>query len=888
MVKRRILKTLKWFFGILLGLVLLISGGLYIFKDDIINLVIEEINDHLKAKVSVSKVDLTFWSTFPNLSIDFNHVFIQDAVDGATSADTLLYSDLIRLRFNPMDLWEENYTIEKIDIYPGTLQLKVDSLGRVNYDILKPSEDSTQQALEFDLEKVNIEQLRFSYTNHATDQRYATSIKDMELEGQLSEDVFTLHASSHVNVDEARSGQVNLIANKPAEFDIHILVDQNKGEFRIPRATLYVSQLPFQVDGAVTPDSINFSIQAKKLALTEVAKNFSMKQMDHVTQFSGSGEVDFDLEIAGKKSTTEAVGVTCGFEVRKGRLTEPVKKQRISELSLKGSYSNKGGPKKEFLALRNIRFNTATGPFAGELTLTEFNAPRLVGSAKGSINLQVIHALFNLPSLEQLSGNLGLNAQFNIKALPQPNERFVYDIQKCEGSAQLSDISLQLIDDKRLFREINGNVVLSNDRASVHELRLRLGKSDLELNGSFEHVVGYFRNDNDLIADLNLVSRRIEVEDLGTTAKEEQLNEARSWMIPDRIKGKLSLSVGSISYEGHELELLNSTMNIHDRVLNFPNLSFRNAGATVDGRLTIEERTPEYFFVTTQLNSSNILLRQLLKDWNNFRQDVIRSEHISGQAAAQLYLEAPFDLRSGILFKAVKSDLHLKIQDGQLKNVETFKSIISSLRTPAAKIAIGGQNIAQLEKKLADLKFETLENTLLIRNGVIQIPEMKINSSALDIETSGTHTFDNKIDYRFAFRFRDLKQTKTSEFGDIVDDGTGIIVYLRMYGTLDNPIIEWDKAAKKEDRQAYNEQEKQNLKSMLKSDLGLFGKDSTVKTFEQPKIQKETLIIQYGKDTTDVDNFVKEKKKKEIKTPRFLQGLKEEPKPAQKVEVEFE
>lgn len=889
MGKKRIVKVIKWFIGIVLGFVVLITAGLYIFKDDIIQLVIDEVNDHLKAKVSVSNVDLTFWGTFPNLSVDFNNVFIQDAFEGSTPADTLLYSERIRLRFNPMDLWRENYTIQEVDVFPGTLQLKVDRLGSVNYDILKPSEDSTQSdALDFDLKAVNIEQLRFSYANAATDQRYATDIADLQLEGRLSEEIFTLNAQSNLHVKEARSGKVNLISNKPAQFDVRISVDQHQGLFHMPKAQVLVAGLPFDIEGKVTADSILFDIRAHKLALTEVARSFSMDQLNQVTEFSGSGEVDFTLNIAGVKSSVEPIGVDCAFAIRNGKLIEPVKKQRISSLSLTGNYSNRGGAANEFLALNNIRFTTATGPFSGQLRLTEFNAPRLTGVAKGSVNLQVIHALFKIPSIQNVSGNLGLDATFNIKALPQPDEHFVYDIQRCEGSAQFNAVSLQLVDDKRLFRDINGNVALHNDRAALNQVQLKLGQSDLEINGAFEHIIGYFKQEEDLVATIQLVSRAIEIADLGTTAKEEQLNEPRTYMIPDRINGSVSLSVGSLSYEGHRFELLSGNLSIANRTLSFPQLSFRNAGATVQGDLVIEERTPELFHVTTHLSSSNILLRKLMEDWNNFTQDVIRSEHISGQAAAQLYLEAPFDLRSGVLFKAVKSDLQLKIQDGRLTDVETFKSIVKSLRTPAAKLAIGSNNITALERKLSDLKFETLENTLMIRNGVIQIPEMKINSSALNIEASGTHTFDNKIDYRFAFRFRDLKQAKTSEFGNIVDDGTGVVVYLRMHGTMDNPIIEWDKAAKKEDRQEYNAQEKQNLKGMLKSDFGLYANDSTVKKFQPIQKPKETLEIHYGPDTTSVDEFVKEKQKKEGKFSKFLQKMEAESKQSNSVEVEFE
>ena len=93
MTKKRIIRILKWFFGIVIGIVLLITGGLYYFKDEIIGMVLDEVNAHLKAKVQVEHVDIAFWSSFPNLSVDFDQVFIQDTYEYATSKDTLFYSD---------------------------------------------------------------------------------------------------------------------------------------------------------------------------------------------------------------------------------------------------------------------------------------------------------------------------------------------------------------------------------------------------------------------------------------------------------------------------------------------------------------------------------------------------------------------------------------------------------------------------------------------------------------------------------------------------------------------------------------------------------------------------------------------------------------------------
>lgn len=890
MTKKRIIRILKWFFGIVIGIVLLITGGLYYFKDEIIGMVLDEVNAHLKAKVQVEHVDIAFWSSFPNLSVDFDHVFIQDTYEYATSKDTLFYSDKIRLRFNPMDIWREEYRLKRIDIYPGTLQLKVDDNGMPNYDILKETSDNTETEFEFDLQKVNIDNLRFSYTNRQINHRYATDLVTTELEGKFAEKVFTLHAKCSQVVRETRSGRVNFVSDKAVDLDINLAIDQNKGTLDIPLTTIYIAKLPFQFSGFLSPDNMKFSIEAKKLALTDVANNFSMKEVEHVKKYSGTGAVNFHLLIEDNRTDNIPVAVDCEFGVNNGKLIEPTQNIQISGLRLDGKYTNNKGKGNEYLLLNNIHFQTKTGPFQGNLKVSEFNAPRFEGHANGNLDLAAVHLLFPVPTVDKLGGNLVVNTTFNVQSLPKENGKTAYHILQCEGGVELVNNFVQLIDDRRYFHSINGAIFLKNNDVGVNGLSVKLGNSDLNLNGMFTNLIGYFKGESKLQATIDVNSTTIRVEDLGTTSKEvqKQTNAPRAYVLPHLIEGKLKLAVGRLSYEGHAFEQIQGNLFLSDRTLSFNDIKFKTSGANVTGSVKIKEQSEEYFQTVSTLSSSNIQLKQLMKDWNNFTQTVIRDEHISGQAAAHLYLDAPFDLRTGSNFKQVKADLQLKIESGRLKGVEAFKEIVESLKTPAAKLVLGSGNIKSLGDKLSDLKFETLENTLTIRDGVITIPEMKINSSALNIETRGTHTFDNKIDYRFSFRLRDLKEKKTSEFGEIVDDNTGMIVYLRMFGTISNPQFEWDKDSKVADRKAYIEQEKQTVKSMLKSDLGLFKKDSTVQHYQEVKKPKEILEVQYGEDKQQTEEFEQEKKKKDSKLNNFLKKMEQEDKSRKKVEVEFE
>ena len=338
----------------------------------------------------------------------------------------------------------------------------------------------------------------------------------------------------------------------------------------------------------------------------------------------------------------------------------------------------------------------------------------------------------------------------------------------------------------------------------------------------------------------------------------------------------MKLTVGTLRYEQHIFSNILGKMQIQKRRLHFPQLSLVNAEALVSGALVIEEKLPEIFTITAQVATKNLKFKPLFKEWDNFEQSVLTDQNISGRAEAELYFYAPFDLRSGIIMKSIDAKLDLRVYDGQLKNVSSFNDITQSLKTSSGKLVLGKKNIDLLEQKLGSISFNTLENSILIKDGILRIPKMHIGSTALDMDVSGTHSFENEIDYRFIFRFRDLMQNeRDSEFGQVIDDGTGIKMYMRMHGTLDNPIIEWDNTSRKEQAKENREQAKQDAKSILKSEFGLFQKDTSVKVYVPKDVPKEDLKIQFGPATKQEFNEEK-KQKKDSKLKKTLDGWKQQ------------
>ena len=53
-------------------------------------------------------------------------------------------------------------------------------------------------------------------------------------------------------------------------------------------------------------------------------------------------------------------------------------------------------------------------------------------------------------------------------------------------------------------------------------------------------------------------------------------------------------------------------------------------------------------------------------------------------------------------------------------------------------------------EELKEIKFKRLQNSILVKEGVIIIPKFEILSSAMNLSIAGTHTFNNDIDYHLS------------------------------------------------------------------------------------------------------------------------------------------
>ncbi len=299
---------------------------------------------------------------------------------------------------------------------------------------------------------------------------------------------------------------------------------------------------------------------------------------------------------------------------------------------------------------------------------------------------------------------------------------------------------------------------------------------------------------------------------------------------------------------------------------------------------------------TINLKSSAIDIQNVFTQFDNFGQTYLTDKHIKGKGDMGISFLAILDKNLTIIPSNIVAQADIAITNGSLTNQSTLMEVAVYLdETPLVKKVV---DTKMLKDKMNYVSFASLSNTIIIKEGVITIPKMQINTNVMDLSIGGTHTFEDQIDYHFSFVLRDILVKKSDEeFGPVIDDGLGKKIFLRMYGHLDNPKYELDKEERKVELKENILEEKQNVKAILKQEFGLFKKDTTVKNYTPTEKPKPTFEVEWedgnevpeNKSNQDTEPVKEKPKEKDKGLNKFMKKMGiEEPakKPAVQVEID--
>ncbi|MCO6482200.1 MAG: hypothetical protein J5I62_05355 [Flavobacteriales bacterium] len=845
------------FIGItcLAGLLVLLAGLAWFFQDEVKAKLVAELNAHLTAPLHQQGIELTLIQRFPEASLRIRDAYMQEVRTDGRIPDTLLYAKDLYLEFSLFSLLRGEQTVRQLHGTGVVLRPGLDANGNGNWNVWRSDTTSTSTSgTDIDLRRVTFEGLEGRFRDDRTGLEVALSSDKLGLGGRFREQGSKLTAKGDLWLRHWRSGDETVLADRRAAVDLDMAFGAPGQGFRLEKGELLLGKTPLNLTLAVAPgkqgDRLDLRASGFGLDLASVVQLLPDRLRRTMKRYGMDGSADLALHYSGP---LEGPGpaLSIGMKLRDGRFTEL--NTGTAFRKVQGEFSADFTPvwAPEKLVVKHFTATSPSGPLSGNLELIGLRNAKLTADLRGDLALADLFRFIGLDTLEQVAGRM--KAEAHVKGrLRDPGNITATDLGALtiNGQVALRDASLKLKGLRHRITELNAELALKGKDALVHGLRFRLQGNAMELSGTLHNLMPYaLFKDQRLWIEAKGTAPVIDLATLLETGPATGRNTASTYAftLPAQIDMDLSADIGELRMEKFQATEIHGKLHINRQQLAMEPLRFRTAEGSVAGSLTLDARPAPAYPLAIRADLKGINVTALFAEFQDFGQSFITAKHVKGTGDARLLLTAP--LRPD--FSLDQPKLHcvadVTLANGELNGHASLIAVADHLRKN--KLTSPFVDTDALRKQLQHVTFAKLENRIEIKDRKVHLPQMTVSSSVMDLEVSGTHGFDGEVDDHLNFRLGDLFRTGgggQDEFGPIIDDGTGLRIFLHMYGTTDNLQFGNDGAMAAARRKERMKQETAQLKGILK---GIVTGESTASA-ATPADPRERITLEPGDGRT--------------------------------------
>jgi hypothetical protein len=827
---KKILIALGIFIGILAIAVFTIA---MVYEEQVKKIIVEQINKQLKAPVKVGEIKFSIIKNFPKASLIFYDVVAQSVYAGhdpKRCPQNLLTAKEISLQFNIKDVFNGNYTINRIGLSGVNLNLFIDNENIDNYHCWVTDTSKTNNSVSFKMSQIVVKEFDASYDDHKQRLSFDLLLKDAQMKGEIFNEDFALLLNSNIRINYFRYEDSDYLSHKNIALNIGLLKKNKTFSFSNAHAT--IEKLKLQLTGTFNKEDINFEAKGKELDIQSFLSLLPARLSKKFEDYSSEGLFGLELIIKGKQQHPQ---VKASFSIVNAKLGKNNSQLALHDIHLKGYYSNGRAQRSSTSGIYVNTFKAVLNksPMAGNFSIVDFTNPFIDGSIKASFELNEVKELLKLDTFTVFKGSADLALQLSCP-LEQLKQQ---DISKTKqgqlsGSLLLKDGSIQIMNEQSSYDHIDADLYADDNYIIVKLLRFLHGKSQVELKGELSNYQALLnKSDDKALLKAYFNSSNFELEDWLPKNVIKASNKSKSSDIYlNNIDLKLRTNIERFKFDNFIASNLSSYIYFKEKQFRFDSLIFNAMDGKAHANGAIELKDHGGFDLICDAKLSKISIHKLFEQLNNFGQKTLTDKNIAGKLSADIEFKSSWSNLNHIISESILADATVLISDGELNNF-----------TPMNKLS---KFVSVSE--LSHIKFNELANTISISNQKIYIPQFQIKSSAMNLYCSGIHDFNNNIDYHFKVTLSELLSKKrkrvvpkNNEFDEIEEDEEGkTTLFISMTGNIENPKIKFDKKELKQFVKDEIKNEKQTVKQLLKDEFGLFKKDKSLKDKTEKKEAK--------------------------------------------------
>lgn len=349
---------LKIFGGIFLLLIILLISLPILFKGKIADLIQEQMDENLSAKIELTDIDLSLISSFPDFSLQLQGLKVTGT--GEFEGVKLAEIGLIETRLDIMSVISgSEMKIKSFGISDAYFVVKVNKDTVANYDIVKSTGDAeeTEEVVEESEESapfaMNIQSYYLRNINVVYDDvpgGIYTELKNLTHEGRgdFTQDIFVL--STQTNIDALTLKMDGIRYLKKANFDIKFdtEIDLPNSKYMFKENHFGINDLMLHFDGMVSlPDEettqMDITFSTEKSTFKSVLSLVPVVYMKDFETIQTSGNFALSGMAKGEMKGDLLPAFSLDLKVDKGKFQYPDLPKSVDNININLNIQNPGG-----------------------------------------------------------------------------------------------------------------------------------------------------------------------------------------------------------------------------------------------------------------------------------------------------------------------------------------------------------------------------------------------------------------------------------------------------------------------------------------------------------------------------------------------------------------
>lgn len=779
----------------------------FLFKEQIIKRFIAVANERLSTPVKIGSIDISAFQHFPQLSIVLNDVYVEDSHPGQYP---LLTASRISFQLNPFEVYRGRYTIRGLEILDSETNLKINVKGENNYTIVK-EENAIEKSypLAFELKNVLLINSKVRYLDVKSNQDLLFNSDQLSASIHSVNNIYNIKATGELTTEKLRIDKTSLFDGKSFSIETDLRYNDSEQLLTIESSSLGLKGSAFTVKGSYQWKKsaiIDLQVEGANTTLQTLLSLLPEEVFARFEKYQSRGEAYFSAKLKGLITSTKSPALSVTFGLKNATIQHPDTHVQLTQANIEGSFASNdvADLRQAVLSLKNITGSLHNEIFQANLIVQDFIDSDVVFNFKGMIDAGSLLGFYPIQEIRALSGKLQADISFEGKLSWLKNKNTAQKAST-RGTIDMLNLNFEYGETQFPVKNLNGSLQFNINDLALSNVSLQAGNSNFLFNGFFKNIVTFLLFENQPIGiEADLKSNFLDMDQLFAIGFGTDDNKAQEYefSISPNVHLNFNCDVQSLRYKRFTARKLKGDLLVKNEVAVSRNINLNTMGGDISLSGIVDAKNHKAIDVMTTAKLNGIHVDSVFFVFKNFNQDFIEDQHLKGQATADVTFELALNEKLKLFPETLTADISTVIKNGELNDFEPIQKLNKYLD----------------DEGLDKLRFADLKNDIHIEKKTIYIPQMEIRSNVTTLQISGTHTFDQHIDYRIITPLRNKNKVNVTEAaGAMEEQGDQMKLYLKITGTTDDYRIQYDTEAVKKKIVSDLKKEVQELKDAFKN-----------------------------------------------------------------------